>query len=84
MTTSYTGRHNTEKRGHTSMPRAGFEPAIPVFERSKTVRSLDGAATGTCTYMHTKFNLKISLKVATLDTVWYKKNIKLDLGEMEV
>jgi len=35
---TYTGQHNTEKRGHISMPRAGFEPAIPVFERSKTVR----------------------------------------------
>jgi len=29
--TTYTGQHNTEKRGHTSMPRAGFEPMIPVF-----------------------------------------------------
>jgi hypothetical protein len=27
-----------KKRGHTSMPRAGFEPAIPMFERPKTVR----------------------------------------------
>jgi len=36
-----------KKRGHTSMPRAGFEPTIPVLERSKTVRALDGAATGT-------------------------------------
>jgi hypothetical protein len=26
-----------KKRGHTSMPRAGFEPAIPMFERPKTV-----------------------------------------------
>jgi len=29
------------------MPRAGFEPTIPVFERSKRVRASDGAATGT-------------------------------------
>jgi hypothetical protein len=29
------------------MPRAGFEPAIPMFERSKTVRALDHAAIGT-------------------------------------
>jgi hypothetical protein len=29
------------------MPRAGLEPAIPVFERSKTVHALDGATTGT-------------------------------------
>jgi predicted Ser/Thr protein kinase len=25
------------------MPRAGFEPAIPVFERPNTVRALDRA-----------------------------------------
>jgi len=45
--TTYTGQHNTEKRGHTSMPRAGFEPMIPIFERSKTVRASDRAASGT-------------------------------------
>jgi hypothetical protein len=27
------------------MPRVGFEPTIPVFERAKTVHALDGAAT---------------------------------------
>lgn len=32
-------------RGHMSMPRREFEPVIPVFERSKTVRTLDHAAT---------------------------------------
>jgi len=44
---TYTGQHNTEKCGHTSMPRAGFEPTIPVFERSKTVRASDDAVIGT-------------------------------------
>jgi len=35
-TTTYAGQHNTEKQHrHTSMPRAGFEPTIPVFDRSK-------------------------------------------------
>jgi len=29
------------------MHRAGFEPAIPVFERSQTVRALDRADVGT-------------------------------------
>jgi len=38
--TTYTGQHNTEKCGHTSMPQAGFEPTIPVFEQLKTVRLL--------------------------------------------
>jgi hypothetical protein len=27
------------------MPRAGFEPMIPVFEKAKTVHALDRAAT---------------------------------------
>jgi hypothetical protein len=38
---TYTGQHNTEKRGHISMPRARFETTIQVFERSKTVRGSD-------------------------------------------
>jgi hypothetical protein len=43
---TYTGQYNTEKRAHTSM-RAGFEPTIPVFGRSKIVCASDGAAIGT-------------------------------------
>jgi hypothetical protein len=39
----HTGQHNTEKRRHISMPRAGFGPAIPMFERPKTVLALDRA-----------------------------------------
>jgi hypothetical protein len=38
---TYTGQHNTERRRHTSMPRAGFEPAIPMFEWPKTVLALE-------------------------------------------
>jgi hypothetical protein len=33
------------KRTHISMPRVGFEPTIPVFERAKTVHGFDAAAT---------------------------------------
>jgi hypothetical protein len=33
------------KRTQTSMPRVGFEPTIPAFERAKTVHALDCAAT---------------------------------------
>jgi len=43
---TYTGQHNIEKRGHTSMSLAEFEPTIPVFELSETVRKLDCAVTG--------------------------------------
>jgi len=44
---TYTGQHNTEKCGHTSMTRAEFETTTPVSERSKTERASDRAATGT-------------------------------------
>jgi hypothetical protein len=42
------GRYLTQtenKHKQTSMPRVGFEPTIPVFERAKTVHALDRAAT---------------------------------------
>jgi hypothetical protein len=45
---TYTGRHKTERRRQTSMPRAGLEPTIPVSERSRptpqTARQLWPAA----------------------------------------
>jgi len=44
-----TGDSTTQKDAdtHTSKLRVGFEPTIPVFERSKTVRALGRAAIGT-------------------------------------
>jgi hypothetical protein len=39
--TTYTQNKCTQ----TSMPLVGFEPTIPVFERTKTVHALDRAAT---------------------------------------
>jgi hypothetical protein len=33
------------KRTQTSMSQVGFEPTIPLLERSKTVHTLDSAAT---------------------------------------
>jgi hypothetical protein len=38
-------RQTQSKRTQTSMPRVGFEPMIPAFERAKTVHTLDSAAT---------------------------------------
>jgi hypothetical protein len=43
----YTDITTQKKHVHTSMPRAEFEPTIPVFERSNTVCVLDHAATWT-------------------------------------
>jgi hypothetical protein len=48
---AYTGQHNTEKRGHMSMPRAGFEPTILVVEGSKTVCASDRAAITTGSFV---------------------------------
>jgi hypothetical protein len=40
------GRYYTQNKcTQTSMPRMRFEPNIPVFERTKTIHDLDGAAT---------------------------------------
>jgi hypothetical protein len=39
-----TTQHNKERRRQTSMPRAGFEAAIPMLERPKTVLALDRSA----------------------------------------
>jgi hypothetical protein len=41
------GRYLTQTQNNhrqTSMPRVGFEPTIPAFERAKTVHALDRAA----------------------------------------
>jgi hypothetical protein len=37
-----------EKHRHISMPRVGFEPTIPVFERQKTVCVLESLIIGIC------------------------------------
>jgi hypothetical protein len=37
--TTYTAQHKHNKRIETSMPKVGFEPTIPAFERAKTVRA---------------------------------------------
>jgi hypothetical protein len=39
------------------MNRVGFEPTIPVFERLKTVRTLDRAAIGTGISVYIEFKL---------------------------
>jgi hypothetical protein len=37
--------YTQNKRTQTSMPLLGFEPTTPVFERGKTVHTLDHVAT---------------------------------------
>jgi hypothetical protein len=41
------------KDTHTSMPRVGFDPTIPAFERGKTFLALDRTATLICTKVAT-------------------------------
>jgi hypothetical protein len=47
------------KRTRTSLPWMAFEPTIPAFERSKTVRAIDRAATviGLWSYLTEAFTL---------------------------
>jgi hypothetical protein len=72
-----------KKRGHTSMPRAGFEPANPMFERPKTVLDLDHAAIGIGVIIYNHINL--TCDVASLPAMpfihlpyakWKKKKTK--------
>jgi hypothetical protein len=44
---TYTRQHNTKQSRHTAMPPVGFESMIPVSELPKTMRVLDGTASGT-------------------------------------
>jgi hypothetical protein len=74
---TYTGQHNTEERGHTSMLLAGFEPAISMFERPKTVLALDGAAIGTGFII---FSLMKSVKQVT--TITFFKHILNQNGNL--
>jgi hypothetical protein len=41
---THTATQTQNKRTQTSIPRVGFEPTIPVFERAKTVHVFDRAA----------------------------------------
>jgi hypothetical protein len=41
----HTEQHEHRINAHLSMPRVGFEPTIPEFERAKAVHALDRAAT---------------------------------------
>jgi hypothetical protein len=41
-----------KKRTQTPMPKMGFKPTIPVFERAKTIHALDREATVIGFYMN--------------------------------
>jgi len=62
---TYTQHNTEEKRGYTSMPLAGFEPTILSFERLKTVRALDSAATGTGE------TIRVIHKFGDIRLLWY-------------
>jgi hypothetical protein len=58
LPTHRTTQHR-ETQTHTSMLRAGFEPAIPMFERPKSVLGLDRAATETGIVIVIHVNLNV-------------------------
>jgi hypothetical protein len=89
---TYTGQHNTEKHGHTSMPQAVFKPTIPVFEWLKTVCALDHMVNGTSYLMmlsilklnapatHNVVKCKVTIQIASQyseDTRVYPKVSRL-------
>jgi hypothetical protein len=51
------------------MPRMGFEPTIPVFERAKSVHALDREATVIGQNVFTKYKSSVTRLVAFLDFV---------------
>jgi hypothetical protein len=62
----HTGQHKHRINTLTYIPRVGFEPTIPVFEREKTVHTSDHAATmiDVCiNLLHEKFDLFASRTV---------------------
>jgi hypothetical protein len=61
------GQHRQNKRTQTPLPRVGFEPMIPVFERAETVHALDRAETviGTFNGLHGVIFQKTELFIPT-------------------
>jgi len=51
------------------MPRARFDPTIPVFERLKTVRALDRAAIGTG--ISFIFGFKVKCHSTNFNIFWF-------------
>jgi hypothetical protein len=62
------------------MPRVGFEPTIPVFEREKTVHALDHAATviGGDFELRDLKNRAVHFEFEVLTTVTMKSTILWD------
>jgi hypothetical protein len=55
-----------KKRRQTSVPQVGFERMNPVFERAKTFRTLDPAATVIgCSKVKHSYPLRADLRLAT-------------------
>jgi hypothetical protein len=67
------------KRTQTSMPWVGFEPTILVFERAKTVHSLDSAATVTGV-----FNIFFSLALQPQFGPWPSWNSPFNFGFLDL
>jgi hypothetical protein len=49
------------KRTQTTMPRVGFEPTTPVFERAKTVHALGRAATVIGIFITNEYDLRAGI-----------------------
>jgi hypothetical protein len=59
-----------DKRTQTSMPRVGFEPTIPSFERAETVHALDRAASVIKIYRPKKIKEEVERKSVDVRTIF--------------
>jgi hypothetical protein len=53
------------------MRRMGLEPAIPEFERAKTVHDLDGAATVIGTFIYVEVKICAAIPSVTNTSPWH-------------
>jgi hypothetical protein len=60
--------HNTEKRRHISMPRAGFEPMIYSVQAVQDIRALGGAASAACWCRNYLLNVNTYFQAWQLET----------------
>jgi hypothetical protein len=92
VTSPSQGRYLTQtqnKHRQTSIPRMGFEPTIPAFDRTKTVHALDGAVTAigvrNRTHVHIHFLLRMTdtmtsqnIDLSSWDTCMWDKTVMLN------
>jgi hypothetical protein len=71
---AFSEEHKQNKRTQTSMPRVGFKPTIPVFERPETVHASDRAATAIGEYIYLRYDNLLHRNVSREENTSVKVN----------